>query len=44
MTLIHEPDLSDVFRYTNEVRNAYQQQIADIQINIGRAGLGGLLT
>lgn len=41
--MIREPDLSDVYRYADEVRNSYQQQLAQIQLNINEAGIGAFL-
>lgn len=40
---IKEPDLADVFRYTNEVRNAYQTQFTQIYFNISEAGIRVLM-
>jgi hypothetical protein len=41
--MIKEPDLADVFRYTNEVRNNYQLHFAQIQERINEAGIGVLM-
>ena len=41
--MIIEPDLADVFRYSNEVRNSYQLHFAQIQERINDAGIGVML-
>jgi hypothetical protein len=38
-----EPDQGDIFRYTNEIRHAYQQHFAQIQLNISEAGISGVM-